>query len=574
MVWLMGVLALVVWTGAVQAGVIGTNTPQGVPIDVLAARMQTKQGLMAVPPGVDLTRNVRYHVPNDPLYPSQWHLSNGSGYPHANIESAWDRVTGSGVVIGIVDDSLETAHPDLAPNYVAAHSWDFGQNDADPNPVYSDDGHGISVAGVAAARGDNLQGVTGAAPQAGLAGLRIDFPNQTTQMFVDATLYHSSGGDTSIDVKNHSYGVGVGFISETAIIGALDASAAAGTIHVVAAGNERFEQESHNPYYDGDANKKHFQSSPNSIVVAALGADGQYSYYSNWGANVFVTAPSNGALGLGITTTDRTGALGYGAGDYVSFFGGTSSTSPLVAGVMALGVEANPSMDVRMAKHLLAMTSDVVDPGDVSATGGWQTNAAGYNFNQNYGFGLIDADEFSALAATAAVSPQGIETAGPFLVDLPIPAGAGDWFTDTPLAGPPATSTFNLLNSGTLEEVEITMDISHTWRGDLEAYLTSPSGTMSRLFHHNWGDDGTFGAEGEVDWTFTSNEFWGEDPAGEWTLSIVDVYDLDFGIWHGYSVAALTGSVSFVSDTVIPEPATCLLLALGALGLRIRRRRQ
>jgi len=81
--------------------------------------------------------------------------------------------------------------------------------------------------------------VTGAAPYANLAGLRIDFVAQTLAMFVDATLYHSSGSNTNIKVKNHSYGYNVTYITTSAEVDALVTSASAGTIHCVAAGNER-----------------------------------------------------------------------------------------------------------------------------------------------------------------------------------------------------------------------------------------------------------------------------------------------------------------------------------------------
>ena len=168
----------------------------------------------SMPPAQIATEQVRFgFVPDDPYFhadtPSagwagQWHLVNEhvAGLD-ASVAGAWARdITGAGVIIGIVDDCVEAAHPDLAPNFNAANSWDFGQNDNDPSPVDPDDKHGISVAGVAAAAGGNAIGVTGAAPEAGIAGLRIDFPNQTRQMFIDATLYHSSGSNTSIKVKN------------------------------------------------------------------------------------------------------------------------------------------------------------------------------------------------------------------------------------------------------------------------------------------------------------------------------------------------------------------------------------
>jgi len=515
----------------------------------------------------DPTAHVRYFVPNDPLYPQQWHLNNAGAYPHANVNPAWAaNLTGSGVIIGIVDDGLETFHPDLAPNYVPADSWDFGQNDAIPNPVYSSDNHGTSVSGVAAARGGNALGVTGAAPEAGLAGLRIDFNNQTAAMFANATLYHSSGTNTNISVKNHSYGIGAAFIPTTLEVAALRTSTAAGTTHCVAAGNER---SYHGAYYydengngsfdpdidhavDADSNKKHNQSISETITVAALGADGLFTWYSNWGANVFVTAPSNGALGLGITTTDRVGAGGYDAtSDYTNGFGGTSSASPLVAGIMALGIQANPAMDQRMAKHLLVRTSTIVHPTDATVTsdGGWKTNAAGNRFNQNYGFGLVNAGAFTTEAALwTGVSPLVTESTGTVLVNEAIIGPGGN------------LRNFMLHTPGQLEEVEVHLDIDHTWRGDLTAYLTSPAGTTSRLFLDNGADSFDL-----IDWTFVTNAFWGENPVGAWTIQIFDTFaSLDDGWWNSFAVTARTGHL-------VPEPATLALLALGA-ALALRRR--
>jgi subtilisin family serine protease len=503
-------------------------------------------------------------VPNDPYFrrntPSagwagQWHLVNefGTGID-ANVLGAWARgITGAGVTIGIVDDCLQIAHPDLAPNYDAADSWDFGSNDGDPSPVNPGDMHGTSVAGVAAAKGGNSIGVVGAAPNAGLAGLRIDFDNQTVQMFIDATLYHSSGNNTSIKVKNHSYGYNTPYVDAAGPVTALETSAASGTIHVFAAGNQR-------STWAQDTNTMQLQNSRAIIAVAALGSNGKYASYSSFGACVFVTAPASSASGLlRVTTTDVTGTGGYNNAtsdsfpddNYTSQFGGTSSASPLVAGVMALGKEVQPALNGRMAKHLLAMTSRIVNASDASESsdGGWRTNAAGRHFNQNYGFGLVDADAFTAAAVQyTGVSPLITEGTGTVQVGAAIP--------DNNLTG--VTRTFTLNQDVPLEEVLVHLNITHTWRGDLEAYLTSPSGYTSRLLI--WaGDPGDV-----IDWTFTTNAFWGEDPEGLWSLNVRDTWLYDLGTWNSYSATAYMG-------TLVPEPATLSLLALGGLALLRRK---
>ena len=105
---------------------------------------------MAPPPGWKQGDRVLYSVPdpftpNDPYFsyssPSggQWGLQNQlpGGGPDINVVPAWNRgVTGQGVTIGIVDTGFETAHEDLAANYVAADSWNFGNNTPNANPIY------------------------------------------------------------------------------------------------------------------------------------------------------------------------------------------------------------------------------------------------------------------------------------------------------------------------------------------------------------------------------------------------------------------------------------------------------
>jgi len=296
-----------------------------------------------------LTSNVPYgFVPDDayfhrdtptPGHRGQWNLVNeyNTGVD-ARVQFAWDcTITGAGVPIGVVDDCLETLHPDLAPNYSKEDSNNFvrlvdANQGASPDPVYPSDWHGPPVAGIAGARGGNGLGVTGVAPYALLGGLRITYdPDiQTDEMFVRATLYNSSGGNTSIKVKNHSYGIAVPYIPDGGCSEALSQSAASGTIHCFAAGNGRlyFLKDLYQ-----DSGKNCIRNNPAAIVVAAMGSNGKYAWYSSFGGNVMVTAPSADDVGFLITTTSR---LGYGdfpggSYDYTYTFGGTSAASPTFA---------------------------------------------------------------------------------------------------------------------------------------------------------------------------------------------------------------------------------------------------
>ena len=139
---------------------------------------------------------------------------------------------------------------------------------------------------------------------------------------------------------------------------------------------------------------------------------------------------------------------------------------------MALAKQAQPNLNTRFAKHVLVTTSDVIDPDDTSFPGGWRTNAAGHAFNQNYGFGLIDAGEFSLEATRyAGVTSLKTESTGRMNVGAALP--------DNDATG--VTRNFELDGTTPLEEVLVTLNASHSFRGDLQAFLRSPSGTESRL---------------------------------------------------------------------------------------------
>lgn len=535
----------------------------------LTAELQDTAGVNWAAQNQQSGHETNSFTPNDPYFnnpPSpnnfggQWHLNNNTGIStHVNPQGAWNNnITGNGVMIGIIDAGVEPGHEDIAGNFSAANTFDFVQNQSSQN-LLSSDAHGTAVAGVAAAVGGNGIGVTGVAPNAGVSSQKVFEGGSAASSagFAAATTFNSTGGSPTINVKNHSYGIPAPYISTPGETAALTSSAAAGTVHVGSAGNDRGSS-------GQDSNKKDLQNSVEMITVAALGADGQFSNYSSFGANVFVTAPSSDSGNVGVTTTDRTGSNGYnnGSGDYsnanyTAGFGGTSSSSPLVAGIMALGKEANPDMDVRLAKHILARTSNIVDAGDATteSDGGWRTNAAGFTFNQNYGFGNIDASAFVDMVDDYVVTPLVVADSGTQAVSASIPDN-----DSTGISRSVANSV-----EGTLEEVLVSMDITHTYRGDLEAYLVSPSGYSSRLMIRSGSD-----SSADIDWTFTTNAFWGEQAEGNWTVTLSDNFSGDTGVWNTFDITWRMGGLL----QVVPEPGTAGLAAVLAIGFLAGGRRR
>jgi subtilisin family serine protease/subtilisin-like proprotein convertase family protein len=463
-------------------------------------------------------------VPNDALFAQQWHLQNqgqtgGTPGEDSNLVKAWEQgVTGQRVVIGIVDDGLQYTHPDLQPNYRADLSRDFNEQlssggetyDHDPRPNNSFESHGTAVAGVSAAKGNNSIGGTGAAPNAGLAGLRLTANASNDVMEADALSYLSN----SIHIYNNSWGPADDGKTKKApdpltamalYLGATEGRGGLGNIYVWSGGNGR--QNGDNVNYDGYANSRY------TIAVAAIDQNGKQSLYSEPGAALLVSAHSSGAT-ANITTTDLLGSDGNSPNDYTSSFGNTSASAALVSGVVALMLEANPSLTWRDVQKILIDTARRNDPRDRD----WKLNGGGYWVNPKYGFGAIDAG--AAVELAKSWQPLGTEvkiTSGLISASAALPDNTGS----------SRFSTVTVSEDITVETVEVVFDANHTRRGDLKVQLISPDGTVSVLAEpHN--DEG----ENYDQWVFTSTRHWGESSKGNWKLEVVDtVTNREIGTW-------------------------------------------
>jgi subtilisin-like proprotein convertase family protein len=467
---------------------------------------------------VELARQQQLRtMPNDPLVSSQWHLkyqsqSGAVSGADVNIESAWNYggtgYRGTGVVIGIVDDGLQVNHPDLITNVDTTNDKDWNGNDSDPSPGTGDD-HGTSCAGNAAARGNNGIGVSGTAPEATLVGMRLIAAVTTDSQEAEAMAYLPD----YVQVKSNSWGPnddgltleGPGPLALAALKNAAETGRSGkGTIFMWAGGNGGDVADNSN--YDGYANDIH------TIAIAASDSQLGQAYYSEPGANIVVAAPSssNGTT-LGITTVDRTGTDGYNAsssangGDYTSDFGGTSSATPTSAGIVALMLQANPNLGWRDVQEILMTTATKISPTDSD----WITNTAGFHFNHKFGAGLINATAaVNASKTWTNLAAQTSTTSTQSGLSVTIPDNNSTGISRQFVIGAPNLRT---------EQVTVTVNISHTNRGDLKVTLTSPSGTVSRLaeVHSDTGNDYS-------NWTFSSVRNWGENSTGTWTLNISD----------------------------------------------------
>ena len=450
--------------------------------------------------------------PDDSLFGSQWHLLNtgqGGGAPgiDANIRGAWQLWTGRGITIAIVDDGLQISHADLVANMATNRptlhrDWNDSTTD-DPTPGASNP-HGTSCAGVAAARGGNNLGVTGVAPLASLAGLRLIAAPSSDRQEAEAMSWRLQ----EIDISSNSWGptdngpiAGPGPLTAAAFeTSVATGRGGKGRAFFFAAGNGYWTDNSN---YDGYANSIYV------TAVSAIGNGGAASYYSEPGGNIAICAPSNGGT-LGITTTDLSGPSGYASGDYTSTFGGTSSACPLVAGVAALVLEANPALTWRDLKEILIRSATPVDTGSTT----WVNNGAGISFSTQYGAGMVNATGAVELASDWENLQPMISTTGTSgSVSLVVPDNNEQGVSvDIPIS-----SNFRV------ESVLVRVTAQTTFRGDLVASITSPAGTeVDLVTSSRWDSTDNWSAL-----PLTTPHFWGERSSGTWKFRVADVLAAD-----------------------------------------------
>ena len=455
----------------------------------------------------------------DPYFPEQWHLADGGG-EDVDATPAWAQgVRGEGVKVVVVDEGVDLGHEDLRQNVSVGRSHDYVEGGA---PLRWAE-HGTCVAGLVAARDWNGKGLRGVAPRAAIHSYNV-LQDLTSLNEYDAMVRAKD----FVQVSTNSWGDvndGTGLVTESdprwldgVREGATTGRGGLGILYFWAAGNGGDSPYLDNSNYDGQANRRFVFS------ISGYGKNGRIAAYAEVGANVLVTAPTEGDDLVALTTTDITGSWGYNDGqtpdehrdrNYSSTMNGTSASTPVAAGVGALILQARPELSYRDVRRVLAYSARKIDATDSD----WTTNGAGLHVNHKYGFGAVDAAAAVAIART--VVPGGPELSFPSPVAAPALA-----IPDADATGVASTVTVANSGIGHVEFVEIIPTVTHARTGDLEFVLSRPGGA-SDVLHvpHTCEPDQVTNREvcsPIVDYAFGSVRHLDEPGDGDWTLTVKD----------------------------------------------------
>ncbi len=579
----------------------------------------------------DLNHRIRkysFEIPDDPNYLEQWHLHNRFHH-HAvdprsssRCEEAWQLLDGFGnrsVVIAVSDDGCKLDHRDFDSGrkfsdwvYMdrlrLVHSFAF---DANPDDMYTfGSNHGTSCCGVVAGEKDSELTV-GAAPNCQLLPIKWEATGEFNEYLdisdtklKDVLLYISD----KVDVMSNSWGFPVTSIWPLQVVNLVTQLAQTGgrrgkgILFLWAAGNENCPiNEITNqdvPYTSGYGwingteqwvgvdTARQFRNNlvdiPGVMHIAALASTAKRSHYSNYGSGISLTAPSSNSHtywrmfvgGRGITTATGSNESFESPFSITRNFGGTSSATPLVAGIAGLCISANPDLTAIEIEALLKATASKdlnfevyprTPPSGLDPDTSWDVSpVAPHDRGDFQDLGLLEGSwspwfGHGCVNAEAAVA-EALARSRP---------ASNLLFTDTstPQFDIPDADTQGVQDHITVHDsfeltgVKVTVDIQHTFIGDLSIQLISPAGTTVQLHNRNGGGTNDLNKTYDASTTPQLQQLTGENVRGDWRLYVRDLANIDIGRLLSWSLE-LNGQLSNVlelEDTAaltIPDDST------------------
>lgn len=326
-------------------------------------------------------KTVFAYVPNDPYISKQWYLD------AADVYNAWDITKGSSdIIVAVIDSGVDYDHVDLKDNiwkntkeipdngidddlngYIDdVNGWDFVNNDNDPKPdidvsclaekkcTLEGINHGTVISGIIAAEQDNNEGISGIAPKVKIMPLRVLDPNGggNIENVIAAIRYAMNNGASII---NMSF---VGSVDSPALKSVMEEAAKNNIIFTVAAGNN----------VDGGYNLNIVPMYPIcstfedrvSIGVSAIDKNDLRPSFANFGSNcIDFSAPGTSIFSTTVYKGEHSSFNSY----YNGYWSGTSVSTPIVTGAIALIKSINQNLNNQEVYNILFDNSDILsDP--------------------------------------------------------------------------------------------------------------------------------------------------------------------------------------------------------------------
>lgn len=334
------------------------------------------------------------------LITKQWHIRNDgvNGLKKGadvGAQEAWEYSKGLGIKVAVIDTGFDTDHPDI--NFI--EGYDVVDHDSRANtPSRSNENHGTAVAGVIAAKDDDI-GVVGVAPNVEIVPIRL-IPDDGYVSVSDIIMAHRKAMELDVDIINNSWtsydpSLPKGQQFELSDIEIElyrelyeEANEGKGILVIFASGNSG----------SSDFRNSPEARSPYTLAVGATDSSDKRSSFSTYGSELDLVAPGGGD-NEGIYTTDRVDiqirngdikkrvVLGYAKGNTNSDFKGTSAAAPVVAGAAALVWAVNPELTATEVRQILVRTAQRLPDYEFV-----------YGKNAELGYGRVDARAAVSLA--------------------------------------------------------------------------------------------------------------------------------------------------------------------------------
>jgi subtilisin family serine protease len=283
---------------------------------------------------------------DDPLLSSQWNLTK------IMAPSAWNITTGSSsIIIAILDDGVDSNHPDLQNKLVTG--YDVADNDNTTNP-YGSYYHGTACAGIAAAQTNNGIGIAGVGYNCKIMPIQLAHDDAgiiNPGNFVAGLNWAVANGASIICFSGHTS-------SDQSVLDAIDNATTngrngKGCVFVKSAGN------------DGSSGLSFPGTFSKVLSVGASNSSDSRVAISSYGPELDVMAPA------GIYATDIAGQNGQNSGDYYNNFENTSSAAPQVAGLAGLIISLDNTLSEQNVRKIICYSCDDINLAGFDNETGW-----------------------------------------------------------------------------------------------------------------------------------------------------------------------------------------------------------